>query len=374
MKQNKKNLKGFTLVELIVVMAVFSIILLVVMSLVDPVARIMNQTSAKEKSAAYIDNIEDYMESSMKYAKFIRVYEGDFCDISGNQLTEEQAVESFVNAYFDGYIDENHNLVSGKVRVLKLCNDPITTPSGDVYFGNGEIVETVWNFTAGDTYTKEEPDPTDPTKTIKVPYTKTLPVVSESEADMLDNPEKYMVINPEHFEKYSYFYKLGYNSFNAVPDDVAEDYGAAVSSDEEFYYSEINQGKNLGGGDVPFGQDNFGISVVAYENGNMLELMVDDDGDATTPNVEKNLFRSPAYMNNSSMALLNVINASNENQASYFQIKQDEYGNSVLQDGKEVLEKTSPKSTPFFYYDVDAIKALSDNIYFVYALPSELSF
>lgn len=375
MKQNKKKLKGFTLVELIVVMAVFTIILLVVMSLVDPVSKIMNNTSAKERSASYVDNIEDYMESSMKYAKFMRVYEGGFCDVSGTPLTEQEAVTAFVDSYFDGYIDSDLNLISGKVRVIKICNDPITTDVGATVFGNGEVVETIWDFTAGDKYTKIIPDPTivppDPTKTIETYPVKVAPVVTAAYADMLTNPENYMVINPEHYQRYSYFFKLGYNTFDAVPDSVAESYGATISDNRKFYYSEINKGVNLSGNDVPLGQDSFSLSVIAYERGNKFDFMIDTDGNAT-PDTLKTLFRSPSYMSNTSMALLNVINSGQANQAVYYRIKQDESGNNVIQDGKEVLEETDIKALPFEHYD--DLADTSNNIYFIYSLPNELSY
>ena len=43
----KKKLKGFTLIELIIVLAIFGIILTLVMSFIDPVEKVMTTTSKR---------------------------------------------------------------------------------------------------------------------------------------------------------------------------------------------------------------------------------------------------------------------------------------------------------------------------------------
>ncbi len=48
MKKEKK-LDGFTLIELIIVMAIFGIIMLGVMKIADPLAKVMERSSTKEK-------------------------------------------------------------------------------------------------------------------------------------------------------------------------------------------------------------------------------------------------------------------------------------------------------------------------------------
>ena len=49
MKVSKK-LKGFTLLELIIVIALFTIIMAAVMTLIDPVSKVMRKASIQEKN------------------------------------------------------------------------------------------------------------------------------------------------------------------------------------------------------------------------------------------------------------------------------------------------------------------------------------
>ena len=104
MKQ--KQLKGFTLVELVVVMAIFSMIMFGAMQLMDPVSKIFQRTSNYETSAATVDNVKRYIEGSIRYADFINVYEGSYMQYdpsSGGDIaiTEEQAIDEFMKRYLD---------------------------------------------------------------------------------------------------------------------------------------------------------------------------------------------------------------------------------------------------------------------------------
>ena len=103
MKQ--KQLKGFTLVELVVVMAIFSMIMFGAMQLMDPVSKIFQRTSNYETSAATVDNVKRYIEGSIRYADFINVYEGSYMQYdptSGDvAITEEQAIDEFMKRYLD---------------------------------------------------------------------------------------------------------------------------------------------------------------------------------------------------------------------------------------------------------------------------------
>ncbi|MBP3268295.1 MAG: type II secretion system protein, partial [Ruminococcus sp.] len=94
----KKTQKGFTLIELIIVMAIFGIIMLGVMKIADPLARVMSRSSVKEQSAANVDNISDYLDHSLRYAKYMSVYEGELPD-SGYSNTEAM-VKDFVTAFY----------------------------------------------------------------------------------------------------------------------------------------------------------------------------------------------------------------------------------------------------------------------------------
>ena len=61
MKRNTK-VKGFTLIELIIVMAVFGLLLFGVMQLIDPVSKVMKQSAIQENNAASVNNMKEYLE------------------------------------------------------------------------------------------------------------------------------------------------------------------------------------------------------------------------------------------------------------------------------------------------------------------------
>ena len=73
----KKNLKGFTLLELIIVLAIFSLLMLGAMSLIDPVSKIQNRATTNENSYAYVDNIQNYLQESLEFSDHIWVYQGN---------------------------------------------------------------------------------------------------------------------------------------------------------------------------------------------------------------------------------------------------------------------------------------------------------
>ena len=54
MKVSKK-LKGFTLLELIIVIALFTIIMAAVMTLIDPVSKVMSKASIQEKNSSSVN-------------------------------------------------------------------------------------------------------------------------------------------------------------------------------------------------------------------------------------------------------------------------------------------------------------------------------
>ena len=349
MKANKK-FQGFTLIELIIVMAIFGIIMLGVMKIADPIAKVMNRSSTKEKSASYVDNISDYLDKSMRYAKYMRVYEGEFSDYG---MTEEEIAKDFVDTYYDGCIyndGENVGLMKGKLHIMKLINTSsygggggvaptqitVTSKNGTENVVNnassGEIWDTVYNFTCGDSY-KKSATPGD------IEWKKDAKI-------KLENSQ--MVINPEHLSGYGYYYSYGYSKFEVVstdPDDVEGDSGAQRVS-----YSALVPDSTVAG------SSRFAISIVAYPQGNKMKAVADGS----------TWFKSPSYMNTMSMYLINAENAG--------KIQTDVMETQITngdQDGDKV-EKVVIKDNAFFKYYPTAAAPSTDNLYFVYVVPSEL--
>lgn len=118
----KKRKSGFTLVELIIVMAIFSILLVGAISLVGPVQKIFKNTSHSEKIGSYINNTQKYIEDSLKYAEYLWVYQ----DLDeANIITE---VEKYRQEFYHDIVKydktkNKYSFISGDIRVLCLENN-----------------------------------------------------------------------------------------------------------------------------------------------------------------------------------------------------------------------------------------------------------
>lgn len=367
--KKKRTLKGFTLLELIIVMALFSVIMMMVMSFIDPVSGIMKKTSVREKSAAYVDNISDYISKSMKYAKFVRVFDGGLCKTSdtAEAIEEKPAVEAFVDDFFDGVVDSEYNSMTGKVRVLTLSND-----SADP----GKITESVYEFTAGDSVpTLDDSDPTNPIKG------RDFSAGYECEVNKISEEE---VINPDNFESYSYYYQLGYNTFDKAGDvDDTMKSTQGIRASEDCYYSRLNYQFNADGtpieNSVDVSRNSFSLSIVAYlDNDKDGHRRIDiADTDAYGDPITVPAFISPAYMSVSSMSFPNVGSISSSISGQFYRIVQANNTGAVeyVDPGDtskpklEAIKATDFYDSPFSYYKA----ASGDKICFIYVIPSELN-
>lgn len=371
--KKKRTLKGFTLLELIIVMALFSVIMMMIMSFVDPLSGIMKKTSVREKSAAYVDNISDYISKSMKYAKFVRVFDGGFCDTSDTTVSVEKkpAVEAFVNDFFDGVVDSEYHNMTGKVHVLELDNNPVKS---------GKITETIYEFTAGDSVpTLDESDPTAPIKG------RDFECAGAKKAEVYDDTAVVEeVINPDNFESYSYYYQLGYNTFDKVGDVDDTRKGAQdIKASEDCYYSRLNYQFNADGtpieNAVEISRNSFSLSIVAYlDNDKDGHRRFDiTDTDAHGDPITVPAFISPAYMSVSSMSFPNVGSISSSISGQFYRKVQENNTGAVeyvdpadtSKPKLEAIKATDFYDSPFSYYKA----ASGDKICFIYVIPSELN-
>lgn len=72
----KQKLKAFTLVELVIVMGMFTIIMFSVLQLLDPVSKFFVRSSNFEYTTACVDNIKRAVDGNLKYADRVRLYYG----------------------------------------------------------------------------------------------------------------------------------------------------------------------------------------------------------------------------------------------------------------------------------------------------------
>lgn len=73
--KKRKKLSGFTLIELIIVMAIFSGICVGALAMVRPAMQLFHKTSAQEEAGANIDNISRYLQDNLRYADRLNIYQ-----------------------------------------------------------------------------------------------------------------------------------------------------------------------------------------------------------------------------------------------------------------------------------------------------------
>ncbi len=139
MKQNK--VKGFTLIELIVVLAIFSIILYAATSLMQPVAKMMVLADIREQGSANVAQISKYLELNLSAAEYM--YTANFVPSDGDR---DDMVANYAKTYYEGILKNPSGYGTGKIHVTTIDNAQ-----------NGKISEYVYSydFTPGSTPTLE---------------------------------------------------------------------------------------------------------------------------------------------------------------------------------------------------------------------------
>lgn len=319
--EKKKTLKGFTLIELIIVLAIFSVILALVMSFIDPVSDLMKKTSIKERTAAYSDNIGEYIDKSIHYAKFISIYDKTSMDDADKLAAAKELFKDNLEGVVPtdptktGYKD-----VVAKVHVLEFMNN-----------GNGQIKESVYRF--------EKNTDDDNVTTIS---------------------ENVEVLNPEHFETYQYNYSIGYCNLSPIadpsvyknPNDLDEDSKPKpFKASTDYYYNRIVPMEDTDGNSIfnDINIENFAINIIACKNEAGSRVTAKDAADVDTV-----LYKSPCHMTTVSMAFVNAIKA--KDMVQYY--KKDSNDNMI----------PNPTAQPY-----KMTTGSGENICIVFILPYEIN-
>lgn len=127
-----KRLKGFTLIELIIVMAIFSVIMFSAIQLITPVGKNFASTAEYESSRSSVDNISRYIQGTLRYADRVAIYNCD--DVYDDSLIDSK-VAQFAGDFF--YRGENGQYAvdpyKEDIYVLMFDN---STNFGDEYIEN----------------------------------------------------------------------------------------------------------------------------------------------------------------------------------------------------------------------------------------------
>ncbi|MGN0607556.1 MAG: type II secretion system protein [Oscillospiraceae bacterium] len=142
-----KKLKGFTLVELIVVTAIFSLIMVAVLSILNPIGEVYNKTANYEHMRAASDNLRMYIEDNIRYADKMQVVynatDGDAV-LKANEFIEAYKItEGATTTYYVG----NNEANCQPLYIMKISNTSVDSngvpPTTEI--SDGEI--TIYQYT-----------------------------------------------------------------------------------------------------------------------------------------------------------------------------------------------------------------------------------
>ena len=393
--EKKRTRKGFTLIELIIVMAVFSILMVAVMSIVNPLSKVVKKASIQEANTAAVDNMKRYMEGSVRYSDCIEVYVGELTDFNGNALVpplgldeETYAARNFIeNHYMNRTNPGTEDPLTGKVRMLKIDN-------GD----GGRITEYEWDFESGYTYVQFD----NKGKKVQVQDKDSdgNPIYNDDgspsmvddygveHAELSNMTVDNSVINPIYYDDYSFYFQPGYNTTSVINDDalINSISGFNTADDKpDVYYSSIVPVDMPNGSKSPsFSPELFSLTVMTYKKDGAFGETVDD---VNTPEDESQLiFRSPFAISNINMSLVNINSSFSSERPS------DKYGPvrwkgkpggySSSFDPTDKVDVSAPKDGIWDYEQINTRQAAlinkrfyrypekyGDCIYFIYTLP-----
>ena len=319
----KKKLKGFTLIELIIVLAIFSVIMVGALSLVDPVSKINSRAKVNENSYAYVDNIQNYLQDSLEFSDHLWVYQGDFGSDDG-QAYFSLAAKNFKNEYYKEIIAKKDGSTAVdyadiNIRVMSILNkdteiDGKTYPKGQILM---RTVKYQSNAKLDDTDT-----PLD-----------------------ISAPEE--MLNPAFFgDKYAYDYVVGSANLEGGKDGVGDPTGFLVLD------TLANGGTDVA---AKLTESNFAITIVAYQT------KADRNGQvASLVNDNCRQYPTATHYTIANLPLFNIIDRHGASSKKYW------------------VDGSHPKhimnSAIAFHHDPATISMKQeDNIYIVYAMADEVT-
>ena len=165
----KKVKKGFTLLELIVVMAIFSILMVGVMSLITPVSNMFKSAAISEKTYSYANNVQQYLQTKLEYAEDVCIgsetkmgltEDGAANDEKLAEYVEEFRIKHFKNVVKTEDGGDHIDYVNGKIHVVRLVNKDGKLNNGDDV-KKGQITHRIYDFNSEESQTIKADTPVD---------------------------------------------------------------------------------------------------------------------------------------------------------------------------------------------------------------------
>lgn len=329
-KFTKKAVKAFTLVELVIVMAVFTILLAGAMALVDPVSKIMKKSSVSERTYSYLNTIQLYLEDSLKYSEDLWIYTAENIDEDHDDTVNNAELLKIVNNYKTLYYGDtvkynktssDIDFIQGTIRVLRLENS-----------NDGQISLYEYGFSSDK-----------PILTAATPSNQ----LNEAYFDAVDS-------------RYIFRYALGVNSLVNVDVAGESDSFAALSND-------LN---NVAGSVI---HQDLSITLVAAKAGSMVSQTNAADGS------EYIAFRQPCGLSVANLPLTNINSRGNVALSRPYWKKDPSDSTVYLRDAdsKPVLAPQTGVMLPqAFTAKTDAASGdnvdLDQDIYFIYSYTDEI--
>jgi prepilin-type N-terminal cleavage/methylation domain-containing protein len=218
--QKSNKVKGFTLVELIVVVAIFSLIMVGALNLVQPSRKMYTNAYNNEAMISNATQLNNYLESTLRYATFVRV-SSTMPDAAARKLLVQQAYDSKLKIKDLTHIEP----AKGKLYILDIDNT-----------SGGKIHKWTYSYTAGGKFNLDDDTVTD------VAITPTAEPALTSAEDC---------INEAIYNDCNYNISLG--MFDAVSEAKGTEkvYKLVQNSD---YYTYTGA----------FSKNNFGFTITAY--------------------------------------------------------------------------------------------------------------
>ncbi|MGN0638971.1 MAG: type II secretion system protein [Huintestinicola sp.] len=140
---SKAKAKGFTLVELIVAMAVFSILMLGIMQIAGPMSEAAATNEVVNNQKMVENNIVTYIGETLRYATNVMVIEGKSGfspDDAIKAFAKENPVDALGNPYF---ANPNSPTDAEKLKVRLICFDRSNTYKYKNIDYSGRLIATI---------------------------------------------------------------------------------------------------------------------------------------------------------------------------------------------------------------------------------------